>query len=334
MGMDRLKREFDIRLVEDDELGVFTGYASVFGVKDFYGTVFDKGCFKKTIKEHKGRLPLTWLHRIEEPIGLAFIEEDDHGLLVKEGRLNLDIQKGQEVYSGMKFRGEGYITQMSHTFEVVKKRVVVDEDDIEIPHYKEVKSFEIAPVTANFAANEEAVITSVRTAGEERGVISSNLPLADKKRPWDAGKARARVKAWADGDMSKYRKAFLWVGDDPENYTSYKFPIADVIDGSLKAVPRGIYAAAGRVDQAKGVDIAGIKKQIAKYYHKMGEKAPWERIVVPVGMAFQMGRLSALLREPPVGTQTGEPRRKPGDHLRELHEQITRVERALKGGAS
>lgn len=328
-----LKREFDIRLVEDDELGVFTGYASVFEVKDAYGTVFDKGCFKKTIKEHKGRLPITWMHRIYEPIGLAYVEEDDHGLLVKEGRLDLDVRRAAEVYSGMKFRGEGYITQMSHTFEVIKRRTV-EEDDKEITHWKEVKSFEIAPVTTNFAANEEAVIISVRTEQEERGVISSNLPLADKKRPWDAGKARARVKARADGDMSKYRKAFLWVGDDPENYTSYKFPIADVIDGSLKAVPRAIYAAAARIDQAKDVDIAGIKAQIAKYYHKMGEKAPWERILVPVGMAFQMGRLSALLREPPVGTQTGEPRRKPGDHLREFQEQITRIERVLKGGES
>ena len=327
-----MKREFGIRLVEDDEPGQFTGYASVFGVLDSYETVFDRGSFKKTIKEHKGRLPITWMHRIEEPLGLAYVEEDDHGLLVKEGRLDLDVRRAAEVYSGMKFR-EGYITQMSHTFEVIKRRTV-EEDDKEITHFKEVKSFEIAPVTTNFAANEEAVITGVRIEGEERGVISSNLPLADKERPWDAGKARARVKAWADGDMSKYRKAFLWVGEDPENYTSYKFPIADVIDDSLKAVPRAVYAAAARIDQAKDVDIAGIKAQIAKYYHKMGEKAPWERIIVPVGMAFQMGRLSALLREPPSGTLVEEPRRKPGDHLREFQKQITRIERVFKGGES
>lgn len=328
--MNRLEREFGIRLIDDDEPGMFKGYASVFGVLDAYGTIFDKGCFRKTIKEHKGRLPLTSMHQVQDPIGLAFVEEDDHGFLVKEGRLNLDIQKGQEVYSGMKFRNEGYITQMSHTFQVVKKRTV-EEDGEEIVHFKEVKSFEIATVTTNFAANEEAVITSVRALQEERGVISSNLPLASKDLAWDAGKARAAVKSWADGDMSKYRKAFLWVGDDPDKYTSYKFPIATIIDGKLKAVPRAIYAAAAKIDQAKGVDIAGIKKQIAKYYHKMGEKAPWERIIVPVGMAFQIGRLTALLGEPPVGTRAGEPRRKPGDHLRVMHEEITRMERVIKG---
>lgn len=327
--MERLEREFEVRLVGDDEPGLFTGYASVFDVIDTYGTIFDKGAFKKTIREHKGRLPVTWMHRIEEPIGLAYVEEDDHGLLVKEGRLNLDVQRGAEVYSGMKFRGEGYITEMSHTFKNVKSRDVVN-DGVKVPHFKEVRSFEIAPVTANFGSNVEAVITSVRAEIDDRGVISSNLPLASKDRSWDAGVARKRIKAWAGDDMGKYAKAFLWVGDDPENVTSYKFPIADVIDGSLKAVPRAIYAAAGRLNQAKGVDVDGIKAQLAKYYKKLGEKPPWARVYVPVGMAFEAGRLSALLGEPPVGTLVGEPR-KPGDHLQAFQRELERFGRLLEG---
>jgi HK97 family phage prohead protease len=332
MGMDRLKAVHDFELRELDDEGRFSGYASVFGVLDSYGTVFDKGCFKKTIKDHKGRFPLTWMHKVDVPIGDADVEEDDHGLFVKEGRLDLDVTQGKSVYSGMK---KGYITQMSHTFKPIKELTISEDDgDKKIPHFKEVRLFEIAPVTANFAANEEAVITAVRAELGDRGVISSNLSLASKDRSWDAGAARKRVKTWAGGDTSKYRKAFLWVGEDPENYTAYKFPIADVIDGGLKAVPRAIYAAAARIDQAKGVDVAGIKKQITKYYHKLGEKAPWERVIIPVGMAFQMGRLTALLGEPPVGTLAGEPRRKPGDHLRECQKQLTRIERVLKGGAS
>ena len=235
-----LEREFGIRLV-DDEPGLFTGYASVFGVLDAYGTVFDKGAFKKTIKEHKGRLPVVWMHRIDEPVGLAYVEEDGHGFLVKEGRLNLDIQKGQEVYSGMKFR-EGYITQMSHTFSGVKTTTVKGDDDEDIIHFKEVKSFEISPVTTNFAANEEAVITSVRT---------------------------------------------------------------------------------------EDLDTDGIKARIAEYYKKLGETPPWERIIIPERMSFQMGRLSALLRKPPIGTFAAEPRRKPDGHLRECQEQIARMERVL-----
>lgn len=326
---DRMEREFDVRLVTDADPGLFTGYASVFGVVDSYGTIFDKGAFRQTLRHHKGRLPVTWMHRIEEPIGLAFIEEDDHGLLVKEGWLDLDVQRGREVYSGMKFRGEGYVTQMSHTFKKVKgKEPRLDSD--KIPHFREVRSLEIAPVTSNFGSNEDAVITSVRTEAEERSVISSNLPLASKERSWDAGAARARIKAWAGEDTGKYRKAFLWVGDDPENVTSYKFPIADVIDGGLKAVPRAIYAAAGRLGAAKGVDVDGIKGQLAKYYKKLGETPPWQRIVVPVGIGFQLGRLNALLGEAPVGTRAGKAH-KAGDHLQGVQKELERLERATRG---
>jgi len=158
----RLQREFELR--EISEAGVFTGYASVFGVKDSYGTVFDRGAFKKTLRDHKGWLPLVWMHDPSEPIGRALVEEDETGLLVKEGHLDLDVQRGAEVYSGMK---KGYITQMSHSFAPIKDTTVKDGED-EVLHYKEVRSFEISPVTANFASNEEAEITSVRTPEEPR----------------------------------------------------------------------------------------------------------------------------------------------------------------------
>jgi len=158
----RLQREFEVR--ELSETGVFSGYACVFGVVDSYGTVFDKGAFKKTVREHKGWLPLVWMHSPCDPIGRALVEEDETGLLVKEGTLDLDVQRGAEVYSGMK---KGYITQMSHSFRTIKDAQVTDAGDT-VLHIKEVQSFEISPVTANFAANEDANITSIRTNDEER----------------------------------------------------------------------------------------------------------------------------------------------------------------------
>jgi hypothetical protein len=161
----RLQREFEVR--ELSETGVFSGYASVYGVKDSYNSVFDKGAFKKTVREHKGWLPLVWMHDPSEPIGRALVEEDETGLLVKEGHLDLDVQRGAEVYSGMK---KGYITQMSHSFRTIKDASVTDAGET-ILHIKEVQSFEISPVTANFASNEEADITSVRTEREEPRIL-------------------------------------------------------------------------------------------------------------------------------------------------------------------
>jgi hypothetical protein len=69
----------------------------------------------------------------------------------------------------------------------------------------------------------------------------------------------------------------------PDKFGSYKFPIADIIRGQLKAVPRAIIAAAAVIDGARGGakippdDIPGIKAHLAKYYEKMGEQPPWER---------------------------------------------------------
>ncbi len=119
-----------------------------------------------------------------------------------------------------------------------------------------------------------------------------DLPLADPDRAWDADAAEARVRRWAskDGsgdkdtiDWEKYRKAFLWYDSDaPENFGSYKLPIADVIDGRLYAVPRAIIAAAAALQGARGGvdvprdDIPTLRNHIARYYKKMDRDPPWE----------------------------------------------------------
>ncbi|MDF2145059.1 hypothetical protein [Knoellia sp. p5-6-4] len=114
-----------------------------------------------------------------------------------------------------------------------------------------------------------------------------DLPLADRDREWDGDAAERRVREWAgaqDGPNAKYRDAHVWYdGDKDDNFTAYKLLIADVIDGRLKAVPRGVMAAGnvmqgsrGGVDLPAG-DIERVKNHLAKYYAKMGETAPWER---------------------------------------------------------
>jgi hypothetical protein len=114
-----------------------------------------------------------------------------------------------------------------------------------------------------------------------------DLPLADRDRAWDGAAAEKRVRKWAgaeDEPNAKYRDAHVWYDSEkPENFGSYKLLIADVVDGRLRAVPRGVMAAGnvmvggrGGVDMpAKDVDRA--KSHLAKYYAKMGDEAPWER---------------------------------------------------------
>ncbi|MEV7006800.1 hypothetical protein [Streptosporangium sp. NPDC051022] len=114
-----------------------------------------------------------------------------------------------------------------------------------------------------------------------------DLPLADHDRRWDKEDADRRVRAWAGAEEkpnAKYREAHLWYdGDEPDEFKSYKLPIADVVDGELKVVPHAVRAAGAVVDGARGgVDVPGkdverIKDHLARYYAKMGETAPWER---------------------------------------------------------
>jgi hypothetical protein len=114
-----------------------------------------------------------------------------------------------------------------------------------------------------------------------------DLPLADRDRKWDGDAAEKRVRKWAgaeDGPNEKYRDAHVWYDSDKkDNFTAYKLLIADVIDGDLKAVPRGVMAAGAIMDGARGgidvpaSDVDRIKSHLAKYYKKMGEKPPWER---------------------------------------------------------
>jgi hypothetical protein len=129
-----------------------------------------------------------------------------------------------------------------------------------------------------------------RPAGYVTGMAVTSfqdLPLADRDRAWDGDAAEKRVRTWAgaeDEPNQKYRDAHVWYdADKKENFTAYKLLIADVIDGRLRAVPRGVMAAANVMEGGRGGadlpagDVDRVKSHLAKYYKKMGDDAPWER---------------------------------------------------------
>jgi len=154
--MEYRQLNFEIRQTDEDK-GTFSGLANAFGVIDSYGSTFDKGSFTKTISE-QDNVPTVWFHDPTSPIGSApNLKETDEGLYVDEAELNLDVPKAEEVFSGMQF-DPPYITEMSIGFETLQDET--DDDGIE--HKKEVKLYEISPLTKNFAANPEAQISEVR----------------------------------------------------------------------------------------------------------------------------------------------------------------------------
>jgi HK97 family phage prohead protease len=123
---------------------------------------------------------------------------------------------------------------------------------------------------------------------------ASDLPIAPRDTTWDAAAADKRVQEYAGGkdnmDWAKYGKAFFYVDETKKELLgSYKLQFADVIDGSLVAVPKGIFAVAGVLNGARGgVDIPDsdameIKDKVAAYYARLAKefnddsiKAPFE----------------------------------------------------------
>ena len=113
-----------------------------------------------------------------------------------------------------------------------------------------------------------------------------DLPLADRDREWDGAAAEKRVREWAgaqDEPNARYRDAHAWYdAEKKQNFTAYKLLIADVVDGRLVAVPRGVMAAAAVMQGSRGgvdlpdSDVQRVKNHLARYYAKMGETAPWD----------------------------------------------------------
>jgi HK97 family phage prohead protease len=122
---------------------------------------------------------------------------------------------------------------------------------------------------------------------------ASDLEIAPRDTAWDAAAADKRVQEWAGGDkidFDKYAQAFFYVDEIKKNLLgSYKLQFADIIDGSLVAVPKGIFAVAGVLNGARGgvnipdSDAAEIKDKVAAYYARLAKqfnddsiKAPFE----------------------------------------------------------
>ncbi len=272
------------------------GYAAIKNNIDSSKERIKDGAFSKTIRERfpKKLIKMFWWHR--EPMGLPIhIEEDSKGLYTVS-----QVSKTPSNEERLVLMKDGVVDRMSIGYDVIK-----DNADGDIRDLLELKLYEYSPVP--IAANEETYIIDVKDLDgvltnfytkldiqTKKATAFSNLPLADRQASWDANAAVGRVRKWAGGpnkedvDWGKYAKAFLWYdAEDAESYGAYKLPFADVIGGTLKAVPKGIFAAAAAIQGARGgvdipsSDVAGVKAHIEKYYAKMREEFEDDNITAP-----------------------------------------------------
>lgn len=261
--------------------GSIEGYASVFGNVDLGGDVVMPGAFTKTLKENipLNRVKFVDSHNVHEGtkaiIGtIPSAKEDKHGLFFK-ARLS-GVQAAQDVRQKVK---EGILDSLSFGYSTIKSEP--GDGDLKGSRLlKELKLYEISVVA--WGMNPVAAITGAK------GIVGLvDLTLAPAATAWDATTAKKNLVAqiggdptkWTTAEWERYQKAFLWHdSSNPQEFSSYALPVADVVGGSLSYVWSGVHAALasvrGATDGPWSAEKAAIETELKKLYEKFGQPFP------------------------------------------------------------
>lgn len=317
----------------DEAQGVVDAIVNVFGIVDLGDDIIHSGAYTKTLNErgNKVRVKVLDSHNtdsvmrvIGKPLEIREIGRDElarvapdvllehpeatGGLYTKTQYL-LDTPEGLGVFKRIAARAVNEYSIALDPLEVDYSKVQVEGKERTVRHIRQLRLWEYSPVV--FGMNPATITTDVKAASGR-----TDLPLADRARVWDGTAAEQSVRAWAtDGDVTdwaKYGQAFFWHADNPTKLADFKMGFAEVIDGTLTAIPRGIFTVAAILQGSRGgvegiddAEIATIKGECAAYYRKMssefGEELtpPWDKAAPTPGAQKQAtlgARLEASLR--------------------------------------
>ncbi|MBC8284358.1 MAG: HK97 family phage prohead protease [Nitrospinae bacterium] len=172
-------KSFPFKMDAINDAGEFCGYASTFGSIDLGGDVVEKGAYKKTLIESKGRFPILDHHDPTRQIGWNVeAHEDERGLFVR-GLLDLNVMVARERHSLMKMAQTiGGRTGLSIGFRVIKEGA--DRNRPEIRRLKEIQLLEYSVVT--FPMNRQAAVISVKAKQEMIGQFLKNAVGMDPRQ--------------------------------------------------------------------------------------------------------------------------------------------------------
>jgi len=169
--MDRVKLDFEFKFAGDAKDGTFAGYGAVFGNKDSYGDVIERGAMKDTLREWeaKGKWPPMLLQHggfmggasDMLPVGKwTSMEENTKGLKVEGTLFALATERGQYIYEGLK---AGELDGLSIGYRVKAEGSVYGTKPNE-PR-RTIKALDLVELSiVTFPANDKARIGGVKAA--------------------------------------------------------------------------------------------------------------------------------------------------------------------------
>lgn len=203
MMMKSTSPVLEIKALSDE--GLFSGYGSVFGVKDSYGDIVMPGAFAKSLTSHrkaKSRPAMLWMHDMKEPVGSwSQMAEDEKGLYV-EGSLNMDVQRAREIYSLLK---RGDIAGLSIGYYEVK---ATDDETQAARLLKQLDLVEVSIVS--IGANPAALVGGVKSLEEIRAAFAKGeTPRLDTIEEClrDAGFPKALATAFVSAGKAAFRRS-------------------------------------------------------------------------------------------------------------------------------
>lgn len=313
------------KIVDGDE-GIVEHIITVFGILDYGNDISHPGSFTKTLAERGHKSLVLDMHNTDsvmnvlgKPLSIMEVGREQlppevlnefpeaTGGVKAITQFFMDTPEGHGAFIRLKRDG---IREWSYGYDAldVDFSTVTDGEgqDVNARNLRTVKLYEYGPVLWGMCPATTTISAKGGAQGdapqeddmdtESKGVTgATNLPLASRTRAWDASAAQGRVRNWADateGPNAQYRRAFFWYdSDNPDLFGSYKLPFADVIDGELHAVPRGIFAGAQRLSATDipETDKDGVRRRMGRYYGRMrtefeddGIVPSWEKAVAMV----------------------------------------------------
>jgi HK97 family phage prohead protease len=162
---DVVLRPPSVRLATEDVGPGYDGYPVRWMVVDSYGTAFQRGAVKKSIRERQHEIPVLWQHDPVTPIGRHIeMREDKDGLFVRT--VISDTAAGRDAMTLLR---DGVPLGLSFGFHTVNERKADDNDQLD---------FSVAPAWAKRLPREEIRIITEVAYWEDSPVTFASNPKA------------------------------------------------------------------------------------------------------------------------------------------------------------